>query len=1070
MSDPSPPFPDGIKVWHDCPDATIDICFVHGLTGNRDSTWTASKQSLPWPTMLLPPKLPRARLLTWGYDAYVVRVSVTSKNRLIDHANNLLIDLTNDRGASGRPIIFVAHSLGGLVCKEAILSSRNHPEPHLCDVFKHTTGIIFMGTPHRGSWMADWMKIPASRLGVLKSTNKSLLEVLETNNQLLESVNVRFWSMVRGQRESGRRLEISCFFEELPLPVVGHIVSKESATLEGYTSVSVHANHSDMVKFRTENDNGFKRLVGDLMRWEGETRSTTGRLMPASREAPAVGIDIADSNAIYQPSYYLPFLKNRRFVGRATILKTLEKKLFIEKSEAVALVGLGGIGKTQVALQLAYLVKANKQGYSIFWVAAQSEASFEKAYAELAQELGVKKTKEDEDEDVKDLVRRHLHSEKAGRWLLIVDNADDMEVVMGSNEKRGIYRYLPESESGRVVFTTRSRDVALAVAGSHIIDLGEMSQEEAMVFMETSLTQGELLQDKATTVELLRELTYLPLAIAQAVAYLNQNQISVRKYLGLLQGTEQSRVSLMNREFHDRTRCEGSQNAVATTWLVSFAQIQRFDKAAASLLGFLSCIEPKAIPRSILLEVESEEVMEHAIGTLRGRFKEAITCFEAASKWKGEHFTEDNDSRLELEHDLANAYLDDRRIKEAIEILEHVVAVRKRTLEDKDNSRLSSEHALAKHVVAVHKRTLADKDNLRLTSEYSLAVAYHENGQIKEAIEILEHIVAVQMTTLVDEDHSRLVSEQALASAYLDDRQIKEAIEIFEHVVAVRKRTLTDEDDSRLSSEHKLARAYLNNRRIKEAIKILEHVVVVQKRILADEDDSRLTSEYSLATAYYENGQIKEAIEIFEHVVAVQKRILADEDDSRLTSEYSLATAYYENGQIKEAIKILEHIVVVHKRTLAGKDNFRLISEHSLAVAYHTDRRIQEAIKIFEQVVAVQKRMLAEEDHSRLSSEHELARAYYENGQIKEAIEIFEHVMVIRRRTLTDEDHSRLTSEYSLATAYYNDRRIKEAIEIFEHVVAVQKRMLADEDHSRLSSEHELVSAYLDEEMVEEAI
>jgi tetratricopeptide (TPR) repeat protein len=121
------------------------------------------------------------------------------------------------------------------------------------------------------------MKIPASGLGVLKSTNKSLLEVLETNSQLLESINIRFWSMVRGQRENGRRLGVSCFCEELPLLVVGQIVSKESATLEGYTSVSVHANYSDMVKFRTENDNGFKQLVGDPMRWksEGLTEKTT---------------------------------------------------------------------------------------------------------------------------------------------------------------------------------------------------------------------------------------------------------------------------------------------------------------------------------------------------------------------------------------------------------------------------------------------------------------------------------------------------------------------------------------------------------------------------------------------------------------------------------------------------------------------------------------------------------------------------------------------------------------------------------------------------------------------------
>lgn len=304
-SDLSPPFPDGIKVWYDCPDATIDVCFVHGLTGNRDSTWTVSKQSTPWPAMLLPPKLPRARLLAWGYDAYVVQASVVSENRLTDHATNLLIDITNDRascGATSRPLIFVAHSLGGLVCKEAILLSRNNPESHLCSIFEYTTGIIFMGTPHRGSWIADWMKIPASSLGVLKSTNKSLLQVLRTDNQLLESIQVRFWSMVRGQRESGRRLEITCFFEELPLPVFGKVVSKQSATIEGYTSVSVHANHRDMVKFRTKDDNGFKRLVGDLMRWAPSL--SIGQIILASREAPVVGIDVA-YNCIPVPSNQL---------------------------------------------------------------------------------------------------------------------------------------------------------------------------------------------------------------------------------------------------------------------------------------------------------------------------------------------------------------------------------------------------------------------------------------------------------------------------------------------------------------------------------------------------------------------------------------------------------------------------------------------------------------------------------------------------------------------------------------------------------------------------------------------
>ncbi|KAF4456159.1 Protein SERAC1 [Fusarium austroafricanum] len=233
--------------------------------GNRP--WKARGQSEPWPKILLPSQVNKARILSYGYDAYVVSKSSASSNRLVDHATNLLIDLTNDRiscNASSRPLIFVAHSLGGLVCKEAVLLSRNNPNTYRQGLFAHLKGIAFMGTPHKGSWMAEWAKIPVSALGLVKSANKSLLKVLETDDQLLESIQLRFLSMVREQREKGRQLHVTCFFEELPLPGYCQAVSKESSTFEGYDPISIHANHADMVKFSSVRETGFKRIVGEL--------------------------------------------------------------------------------------------------------------------------------------------------------------------------------------------------------------------------------------------------------------------------------------------------------------------------------------------------------------------------------------------------------------------------------------------------------------------------------------------------------------------------------------------------------------------------------------------------------------------------------------------------------------------------------------------------------------------------------------------------------------------------------------------------------------------------------------
>lgn len=279
---PSPPdipaatFPEGIRELHPCDDAVVDICFVHGLTGDRERTWTAKNQQVSWPQLLLPHRLKHARILTWGYDAYLMHKGVSSSNRLIDHATNLINDLTADRAehnASSRSLIFVAHSLGGLVCKKAITTSRDSPAPHLKGIFIYVKGIVFMGTPHTGSWMADWAKIPVGCLGIMKSTNRSLLSILQTEDQLLESLQISFLSMIRDLRDNHqRRVEVTCFFEELPLLVVGKVVSKASATFADHPVMSIYGNHSDMVKFATVEDNGFKRLAGELVRWERELR------------------------------------------------------------------------------------------------------------------------------------------------------------------------------------------------------------------------------------------------------------------------------------------------------------------------------------------------------------------------------------------------------------------------------------------------------------------------------------------------------------------------------------------------------------------------------------------------------------------------------------------------------------------------------------------------------------------------------------------------------------------------------------------------------------------------------
>ncbi|KAH7239941.1 uncharacterized protein BKA55DRAFT_542540 [Fusarium redolens] len=669
---------------------------------------------------------------------------------------------------------------------------------------------------------------------------------------------------------------------------------------------------------------------------------------------------VNSSSQVYEPCYCIPFARNVRFTGRTTILNAIEDKFLGENSsQRMALVGLGGVGKTQIALRFAYQIKEERPDYSIFWVPVLSDETAEGAYMDIAKKLGLQKSSEDD--NVKDLVYQHLSSDKAGKWLLIVDNADDKELILGSAEKPGLEGYLPQSEDGIILLTTRSGQVAEEFAQADVIYIEQMDQREAKTLLEKSLVQRQMLRDKVAIGELLAYLTFLPLAITQAAAYLNQTRAPIRTYLSLLKNAEDHGTGVLEREFKDRTRYTDSQNAIGTTWIVSFHQIQKSNKLAVDVLSFMSCIEPKAIPQSILPYAEADE-LEWAIGTL---------CSYSFLVRREESNVFDMHS---LVYTATRGWLKQQERERQVwnDAICHLAA----RFPTKGDAHYNLRREYLPHAMRLLSRNHEDKTVETYQLFKKAGDSFNTDRRFKEAIKYFEELYWWRKDLDLETDHDRLALEHKLATAYLEDRRIKEAIKMLEHVVAVQKKTLDEKDYFRLASEHQLATAYLEDQRIKEAIKILKHVVAVQKETLDEKDHLRLNSEQVLATAYLEDQRIKEAIKMLEHVVAVRKETLDEKDHLRLASEHELARAYLGIRRIKEAIEMLEHVVAVQKETLDEKDYLRLVSEHILATAYLEDRRIKEAIKMLEHVVAVQKETLDEKDHLRLASEHELARAY----------------------------------------------------------------------------------------------
>lgn len=208
----------------------ISIVLVHGLGGSSIGTWTSRTpgRSTFWPRDLLPKDLPNVRILTFGYDSTPGRfLGAASTNMVHQHATNLVTGLYYFRSVSDsvtRPIVFVCHSLGGIVVKKALIASNGYNMSHnddLRSIRVSTYGVVFMGTPHMGSDLAKWGSLIESvaravTFRTLVDSNPALVGALGKNSEILQNVTEEFVPI------SGD-LELFFFWEELPMRLPGNV-------------------------------------------------------------------------------------------------------------------------------------------------------------------------------------------------------------------------------------------------------------------------------------------------------------------------------------------------------------------------------------------------------------------------------------------------------------------------------------------------------------------------------------------------------------------------------------------------------------------------------------------------------------------------------------------------------------------------------------------------------------------------------------------------------------------------------------------------------------------------------
>ncbi|KXJ84796.1 P-loop containing nucleoside triphosphate hydrolase protein, partial [Microdochium bolleyi] len=308
-----------------------------------------------------------------------------------------------------------------------------------------------------------------------------------------------------------------------------------------------------------------------------------------------------------EPFSTIPFLPDSDFVERPDATAWLDTTLAQPGSRA-ALIGLGGIGKSQVAIEYAHRIRRQSPSTFVLWVHADTQARFEEGFRGIAERLQLPQ-RHDPKVDVLQLVYYWLFNTGNGQWLMILDNADDVEVFFPRrqdragtivSEERLLASLLPQSTNGRILVTSRNRDTAERLAGSWgVFFIQRMNENQATQLLQKKLRDK---YDEEAAGPLAQALEYIPLAITQAAAYIARRwpRISCPTYLEHFRKSEKKKESLLNQDLGDLRRDGTAANSVVVTWQITFDQIQKERRPAADLLSLMSHFDPQGIPEWVL--------------------------------------------------------------------------------------------------------------------------------------------------------------------------------------------------------------------------------------------------------------------------------------------------------------------------------------------------------------------------------------------------------------------------------------------------------------------------------------
>ncbi len=723
----------------------------------------------------------------------------------------------------------------------------------------------------------------------------------------------------------------------------------------------------------------------------------------------------------------VPYARNPYFTGRDTILHNLHEALSRDSAtvltQGYAISGLGGIGKTQTAVEYSYRYRTDYR--YIFWVRADTEVVLQAGFVEIAKLLNLPEQNATNPSDTVQAVKHWL--EHTGEWLLVFDNADTPNQLKA---------YYPRTPRGHILLTSRAQLFDMLGIAKPLA-LEKMDPEEALDFLYKRMERAQSDPTEKQAAELLAaELGYLPLALEQAAAYIVAKAARFQDYLTSYQ---RQRLALLNKA---QPKTGDYPASVASTWALNFQEIEK-DPVAADVLRVSAFLSPDSIPLELLTDGASQlgPVLAEALAT-----EDPLVLNEAL-----EPLTRYSLIRLDVD---TQTYSIHRMVQEVVkdqmgaelqaQWAERVVRAVAQSFPEVDyqtwprcerhipHTLICAAHIdrwsmtfwealnllwqagdyfyqrgqyweaepLRKSVLAICERVLGPEHPDTLSSLNNLAILYHEQGKFELAEPLYQRALEGRERVLGPEHSDTLGALNNLAVLYNVQGKFELAEPLYQRALETRERVLGPEHPDTLGYLNNLAILYRNQGKFELAEPLYQRALATRERVLGPEHPDTLSSLNNLAILYRNQGKYELAEPLYQRALEARERVLGPEHPDTLSSLNNLATLYWNQGKYEQAEPLYQRALEARERVLGPEHPDTLGTINNLAILYHEQGKFELAEPLYQRALEAQERVLGPEHPDTLSSLNNLAILYHEQGKFELAEPLYQRALTTYERVL----------------------------------------------------------------------